>query len=464
MGGMEASRGFFYQGVASLLTALSGKQDWDKIYVEFPINGDKVDIALERNGQIIKIIQVKSTVNIFSKSDLVKWMYELVSDKNCPEYELFLMGQCNNSAITFINSINKYYDHKIDKTAEQSLKDFDKEILKNRKVKFKAHFHEIDDLKAIVRDSLYQYMLCDKSPIEFDQLDFIASAMVNDQMISSTHGKGIDRKTFDEKLKCRISLLAQNAPKRLSIGIKTFVNKSRSSLEDETDCCLSFADKFEEGRWLKDGFDWDEDIYRELERFLFDHTDDKSAYQILFDALLSIAFASGRILNSKTGVNIFPVQRGRSGTELWDVKKQSTEKNYSVWVPSYEKVVKNENDCVLILNTTRSIYEEVKNYIRENDLAIGQIINCVLSEKGATNGSILDGNHANALANSVCEILSKRSVAEQRATLHIFASAPAGFVFFLGQNSTGFGKCVFYEYDFDKHRTCTYLPSMYFIK
>lgn len=36
MGGKEASRGFLYQGFASVLDALTDKGNWDKIYVEFP--------------------------------------------------------------------------------------------------------------------------------------------------------------------------------------------------------------------------------------------------------------------------------------------------------------------------------------------------------------------------------------------------------------------------------------------
>ena len=47
MGGKEASRGFLYQGFASVLEALTDKGNWDKIYVEFPTSNDKVDIALE---------------------------------------------------------------------------------------------------------------------------------------------------------------------------------------------------------------------------------------------------------------------------------------------------------------------------------------------------------------------------------------------------------------------------------
>ena len=53
---------FLYQGFASVLEALTDKGNWDKIYVEFPTSNDKVDIALEQQNQIVKCIQVKSTI------------------------------------------------------------------------------------------------------------------------------------------------------------------------------------------------------------------------------------------------------------------------------------------------------------------------------------------------------------------------------------------------------------------
>ena len=46
MGGKEASRGFLYQGFASVLEALTDESNWDKIYVEFPTSNNKVDIAI----------------------------------------------------------------------------------------------------------------------------------------------------------------------------------------------------------------------------------------------------------------------------------------------------------------------------------------------------------------------------------------------------------------------------------
>ena len=242
MGGKEASRGFLYQGFASVLEALTDKGNWDKIYVEFPTSNDKVDIALEQQNQIVKCIQVKSTINTFTKSDIKIWLDDLIKDIESPEYELFLIGQCDKSANTFIKSIEKYYGKVLDKEAKSSLNGFDTDLLDNKRIRFFILPFEIEVLEKIVRDSLHQYISDSNQMMTFDQIRFIASATVNDQMISSTHGKGIDRKDFDEEMEKRIFLVADKySPKRISIGVKSFT-RGAENLEKDTESCLSFMD------------------------------------------------------------------------------------------------------------------------------------------------------------------------------------------------------------------------------
>lgn len=463
MGGKEASRGFLYQGFASVLEALTDRSNWDKIYVEFPTSNDKVDIALEQQNHIFKSIQVKSTINAFSKLDIETWICDLVNDIGSPEYELFLIGQCDKSANTFIKSIEKFYDKIFDNEAQISLKGFNTDMLDKKRIRFLILPFDKEVLEKIVRDSLHQYISFCNQMMTFEQIRFVASATIYDQMISSTHGKGIDRKQFDEELKRRILLVADKySPKRISIGIKSFT-RGAEKLEEETESCLSFIDKFD-GRNIKDEYDWNKDIYKSLEEFLLTNTGKKEAYQIFLDTHGSLAFATGRILDSKSGINIFPMQKSATnGTVLWDVKL-SFQGNYSNWEISHEQFNENQYDSALILNVTRDIYDKVVEFIKEENLSIGRIINCTPNQVGATNFSIEDGTHATFLANSIYNAIARRSIVERRATLHIFASAPNAFMFFLGQNSLGFGKCVLYEYDFEQRKSCSYSPSIDFTK
>lgn len=460
MGGKEASRGFLYQAFASVLESLC-QENWNKIYIEFDSEDDKVDIALEVNDMIFKSIQVKSTINTFSKVSLIKWLQDLINDDvGSIEFELFLIGQCDNNAVKFINSINKFQQNKLDKEVLSSFKDFNTDIIKGRKISFINLPFNIKILKQIVRDSLSKYISYKNQVMNYNQIDFIASATVTDQMISSTNGNGIDRSTFDEDLEKRILMVVDKySPKRISIGIKSF-DRGAVYLEDEK-MCLSLLDKFD-GRNLKNGYNWNDDIYLNLKDFLIENTNVDNAYQIFLDTHASLAFAAERVLDSKSGINIFPIQKSSTnGNELWYVKLIS-KKNYSEWDISHEIFDENNSDSVLILNVTRYIYNDVVEYIKEKNLSIRRIINCTLNEFGATNFSIEDGNHASALANSVYNAITERNTTERRSKLHIFTSAPNAFMFFLGQNSRGFGKCVFYEYDFEQRNSCSYSPSIYF--
>ncbi|NCC15925.1 MAG: SAVED domain-containing protein [Clostridia bacterium] len=461
MGGKEGSRGYLYQAFASVLEALC-QQNWDCIYIEFDSDDDKIDIALEKNNKIFKSIQVKSTINTFSKKSLQKWLGDLIKDDvGSNEFELFLIGQCDKDAITFINSIEKFKSDKLDDTAKASLNGFDTSIIKGRKIGFKRIPFEIGILEQIVRDSLFRYVSYNEHWMTFEQIRLIASATINDQMISSTHGKGIDKKVFNEELEKRIFLVADKySPKRISIGVKSFA-RGAEKLEDTTRSCLLLIDMFD-GRYIRDGYDWKENVYKNLEQFLLTNTSNEQAFQIFLDTHASLAFASGRILDSKSGINVFPIQKSATnGTVLWDVKL-SSKGNYSNWDISHEIFNENQYDSALILNVSRSIYSDVIEFIKKNNLSIGRIINCTPNEAGATNFSIEDGTHAATLANSVYNAIIQRTTLERRATLHIFASAPNAFMFFLGQNSRGFGKCVLYEYDLEQRNTCSYLPSIDF--
>ena len=461
MGGKEASRGFLYQAFASVLEALCQK-NWDKIYIEFDSEKDKVDIALEKENKVFKSIQVKSTINTFTKNSVSKWIQDLINDDvGSTEFELFLIGQCDDTTNTFINSIKKFQSNKMDKKAENSLKGFNTDIIQGRKIDFKCFPFNVDALEAIVRDSLLKYISDKNKRLTFDQISFIASATVHDQMISSTNGKGIDRDIFDDALEKRIFMIADKySPKRISISIQSFT-RGAVKLEDTTKC-LSLIEMFEE-RNLKNGYDWNNDIYEVMKKFLLTNTNNNYAYQIYLDTHVSIAFAAGRVFDSKYGINIFPIQKSATnGIELWDVKL-SSKRNYSNWDVSYEIFDENQADSVLILNVTHNIYDDVVRYIKENNLPIRRIIICTPDKGEFTNFSIEDGNHAATLANSVYNAIVERSTEERRAILHIFASAPNAFMFFLGQISRGFGKCVLYEYDFEQRDSCSYSKSISFI-
>ena len=78
----------------------------------------------------------------------------------------------------------------------------------------------------------------------------------------------------------------------------------RQAMEEETESCLSLTDIFDD-RKIKDEYNWNNDVYEKLKEFLFETTSKKQAYQIYLDTHTSIAFAAGRIFNSKIGCLLY---------------------------------------------------------------------------------------------------------------------------------------------------------------
>ena len=119
-------------------------------------------------------------------------------------------------------------------------------------------------------------------------------------------------------------------------------------------------------------------------------------------------------------------------------------------------------DSALVLNVSRYIYSDVVHYLKEQRIPIGRIINCTINGFSGTSFAIQNGTHAAKLASIACDASRGRDNAEKRAYLHIFAAAPNAFMFYLGQVSRSFGRCILYEYDFELHDTCSYTPSIHF--
>lgn len=198
MGGKEGSRGYLYQAFASTLEALT-EEFWNKIHIEFQSEKDKVDIALELDGRIIKTIQVKSSVNLFSRSDILKWLSDLIDDFPSGEYVLYLIGGCEHKASTLIKSIRKYNDGIDDAQSKDALKNIDSKLLDN-KISIKIIPFDSSTLESIVRDSLNKYISHKGYLVKFEGLNLIAKGVELTFMLLSTNGKAIEREDFDRKI------------------------------------------------------------------------------------------------------------------------------------------------------------------------------------------------------------------------------------------------------------------------
>ena len=372
MGGKEGGRGYLYQGIVAVLEALR-RNDWYRIYIAFPTEGDKVDIALKSADTITDAIQVKSTVNSFSKGDISKWLKDIITDYPCQRYCLVLIGNCAVSAVDFMNAITKFQTGKLDATGKKQLEKFETQLLKDINVDFKVLPFDPDSLKSLVREALWKYAYDSGHSLEHPQVSLLVDAMVEEELLQSTKDGYTDRTIFSLELNKRIELIIKKYTKvRKAIGILCF-SRGSERLTQETSILLDLQDKFE-GRFLKPDFDWTVDIGKPVQDFLRENTEVQQAYQIMLEAHGSIAFAAGRVFDTKSGVDICPVQKTILGPEIWEFDK-CDRTQYQNW--KVEHIARDEDtfDTALILNVRHNICSDVERYLKEQGGHGGRIIN-----------------------------------------------------------------------------------------
>ena len=156
MSGQAGVRGYVYQAIVAILKAL-GEKGWDEISVEYYTPMDKVDIALLNNHKLVLAIQVKSSINLFTKADVISWLDALISDVSASRYEVTLLGSPDKEAVVFINSISQYYQGENTEKMRNSLKDYTSVLDKNKIEVCVLPFNP-EMLLACVRDMINQYI------------------------------------------------------------------------------------------------------------------------------------------------------------------------------------------------------------------------------------------------------------------------------------------------------------------
>jgi hypothetical protein len=119
-------------------------------------------------------------------------------------------------------------------------------------------------------------------------------------------------------------------------------------------------------------------------------------------------------------------------------------------------------DVAVAVSATHPVLDDVRAYVGRELPEVGRILAfTVLPGTGHT--SVRGATHGWRLAEELAQgIRAELAAEERRATLHLFAAAPVGLMFFLGRLSRGFGRCVLYEYDLEGGATGAYSPSFIF--
>jgi len=177
---------------------------------------------------------------------------------------------------------------------------------------------------------------------------------------------------------------------------------------------------------------------------------------IMLECHGSIALLSGYLLPRISGARIYPVQKGVESVKWkpvgeknieWGWDSRSTELN-----PTAEAVI-------LALSITHDINTDVEKFVQDNGMIVRNMIS-YRSQSGIGLNSIDNGDHAIYLVNGLIKEIGRIRQDNPNSELHLFFSAPNGFMFLLGQTGNALGSIQLYEYDYTNESNGSYSPSI----
>ncbi|MBT3318168.1 MAG: hypothetical protein HN948_06725 [Clostridia bacterium] len=199
MGRLESNRGYLCQGVVSIFSSIL-ENDWDGISVKYAAERDKVDIALiYSDGTLNKAVQVRSSINVFSKDDVLSWINEIMNDIDALEYNLIIIGECKKKASAFIESITKFYSLNMDNEAKRSIAGFESALSRNM-IRITVLPYDADTLFREVSDSVYRFASYKDFLVDHPTLEQLSYALVSLPILFGTKGENVRKTDYENKI------------------------------------------------------------------------------------------------------------------------------------------------------------------------------------------------------------------------------------------------------------------------
>jgi len=201
MGGSEGARGYLYQAIACVLNSMR-EDNWIKVQMEPVTSEDKVDIAYEYEDGSYKVIQVKSSINNFTKGEIFNLFKSLINDMpDADEYALILIGTCSDSTKSVINSINKIRINDIDKTTQSVIDDLDDELKAiKEKLSIQLLNNDIYSLESNIMREFGYFLSQHGYSVDYPTLGLIVGAINYQFNKFSTNSNFITKKDFEEQI------------------------------------------------------------------------------------------------------------------------------------------------------------------------------------------------------------------------------------------------------------------------
>lgn len=239
------------------------------------------------------------------------------------------------------------------------------------------------------------------------------------------------------------------------LGIRTFMRWAEN-MEDETDAMLCLCDHFID-RYIRSSQLWASEIIPSITRFLRSNVKPGGNYVIDIQALTSVAFLAGYLLDPKLNVKLATTQD--RGNVPWEVDLSRISTIADRWEKQIS-VLGHGHDFVVGISISRPVADDVNAYISNTSLRVQEFVS-LEPQGGPGQRTIIDATDAYGLAQHVVNHLSSiRKEKQITGPTHLFLAAPNVFTFFLGQLARPLGEIKLYEYDFGSGETGAYTPSV----
>ncbi|MCM2446230.1 SAVED domain-containing protein [Rahnella sp. CG8] len=278
-----------------------------------------------------------------------------------------------------------------------------------------------------------------------------------DGLIRALKGQGkyqFNRTQFEEMCAAE-QLLQSSTPEEFrAVALRSYRDGPFETLDASPEYTLSLL-KYFEGRFPAPGAEWVGSIQPVVTEFLVKirQAERGKRIRIFLDAHTSIAMLAGKCLGTKCNVAVELVQKGKIETSVWNANDGGEISSTIVNV----ETLGSGQDVAIVLSITRNALLDAREYIETNLPQVGRILHFT-PEAGYGFQSIKSGAHASDLAEVVARAFGEARV-KFKANVHIFSAAPNAVNFYVGQQTDYMGSCVFYEFDFNRQRNGSYLPS-----
>lgn len=182
------------QAVVCVISTLI-TEEWEFVQIEPDTELDQVDIAWYYPNKQPRVVQVKTSKNNFTMSNIRKWTLSLINDYHEADfYELFLIGTCNDETKQIINRINE---------KKATDKDFGENatlISKKRNITITQRLNDQEALEAIIYRNLGKFLSRSGKHANDTDLELMSKSLIYTYMLYSTQGKKEERIDFENRL------------------------------------------------------------------------------------------------------------------------------------------------------------------------------------------------------------------------------------------------------------------------